>query len=97
LTFRFNSHTMTQTVHPLAHLLAVEPDTATPIVLDTDRQPTLPQPDGDDPSRQRPSVYLEASETRTGAASIAPRPPVFDDIPLPVKSKRKARMMFSRS
>ncbi|KAJ3576065.1 hypothetical protein NP233_g678 [Leucocoprinus birnbaumii] len=103
LTLRFNNHTMANTIHPLAHLLAVEPDTSplSPTVAGSGLQSTPSQIEGDiaqSGTSQHSSVLPGREvEKRPNASASTPHPPVlFDDIPLPVKSKRKARMIFSQ-
>jgi len=95
LALRFNSLTMTNTVHPLAHLLAVEDDTIpsppTAAVPSTHFVPV--QMDGASHASHAP----HGDKTGEGTSST-PHPRInFDDISLPVKSKRKAHNIYSRS
>ncbi|KXN89074.1 hypothetical protein AN958_06343 [Leucoagaricus sp. SymC.cos] len=102
LTLRFNSHTMANTIHPLAHLLAVEPDASSlPALAGASSQPTPPQPVSQihQSGSSQPSTSLPGGEPeKRPNVTAAPHPPVlFDHISLPVKSKRKARTIFARS
>lgn len=95
LALRFNSLTMTNTVHPLAHLLAVEDDTIpsppTAAVPSTHFVPV--QMDGASHASHAP----HGDKTGEGTSST-PHPRInFDDISLPVKAKRKAHNIYSRS
>ncbi len=89
---RFSDHNPVQATHPLAHLLAAGSD---PIPQ------TLNIPSNAIQSRTESEA--ETNGLNDGASSQAeispptPRSPVqFEDISLPVKSKRKARMIFSK-
>ncbi|KAF9446912.1 hypothetical protein P691DRAFT_672542 [Macrolepiota fuliginosa MF-IS2] len=104
LSLRYNNQTMAQTIHPLAHLLAVEPDTTppTPTTAGTAIQSDATQTEGQlaqsARSQSSHSHGDDSSEKQPDAPPVTPHSPaIFDDIPLPVKSKRKARMIFSRS
>lgn len=104
LSLRFNNHTMSQTIHPLAHLLAIEPDTVppTPTTASTVIQSEASQSEGESmvPTQSQNSQlpFGDGSEKESNAPPTVPQSPsIFDDLPLPVKSKRKARMIFSRS
>ncbi|KAF5353271.1 hypothetical protein D9756_007771 [Leucocoprinus leucothites] len=103
VTLRFNNYTMANTIHPLAHLLAVEPETNPPTPTDADPNlrsvPTHIDSDAVQSGTSQPSSALlgKEAERRLDISSSTPHPPVvFDDIPLPVKSKRKARMIFAQ-
>lgn len=100
-SLRFNNSAVTQTIHPLAHLL-VEPHSVPPTTINTAIRPETTQTESE-PSQSAHSWNSHPreggrTEKRPDAPPTTPRSPViFDDIPLPVKSKRKTRMIFSKS
>jgi hypothetical protein len=97
-SFRLNNHSMSQTIHPLAHLLVVEPETvpSSPTTVSTVEM-SQSQSEGEPVRILQRAQVQSVDGSRSNPTHVAPRTPaVFDDIPLPVKSKRKSRIFFSR-
>jgi hypothetical protein len=96
LSFRLNNNPVSQTIHPLAHLLVVESDTvpSTPTTASTIE---MSQSEGELARISQKARVQSVDGSRSNPTDAVPRTPaVFDDIPLPVKSKRKSRIFFSR-
>lgn len=97
LSFRFNNHITSHAIHPLAHLLAVESDTV-PSTPTTASTVEVSQNEGSMTRLSQKSRVQFDDESRSDRTRAVSRTPaVFDDLPIPVKSKRKSRMFFSRS
>lgn len=94
-----NDQKIAQAIHPLAHLLV----TGTEPIPPTPKSPPAPAPQFQAGNEMNYRTQSGGSSDDVGADGQPEVPPPtphspikFDDISLPVKSKRKARMIFSK-